>query len=951
MKNHKLLLALLPVFLTAPAFAQTNGGTGKGLDHLDESLVMEQLATANLNALLNRDMDAFKVPQTQRDQMGTLPLLHQLMNPIGLNVSKRHELAVRVASGLDGILPKENNAKSLLDLTNELYSAGVLPTQTEMEYFGENPTTQNQLKPVVETCKKMFEKVESLALAELDVVANKIKTPAQFTALKPQMDALRMIKFEAEYTDNMAAYSLCLSIPQGPDRKKIADPAITYLSDYDNPQSTVQPVVRMQIAKLQLAEGDFAKAKGNFDSIANNPNNVIVPAPTLDDQNNARYFAIVSQIQARKLPAAETDIQSLEKWQQTNYLPALKPAEQNEVKASMAMLKFRLLSTQADLAAAPAVHEDLNNKAMDVLSQLLKEQPGLKDLVFDQLIGRIPANADLATLPTLLLQGFRQLGFDELHRPEGDLIDKKKLQRAIDSSVELIKRKGQPGVDTADVDKSAYFLGYAYERMDEDKLAAAAFLDYAEKFAADKGWAADAVNHAGKWIFELRKKSEDDADIRALYDRFLPLAIAAPYNHKDLAFRYAKLLKQEQKYAQAITYYKMVPKTDPSYPDAQLQELQALSQALGDQTLAPDARKDIVNQIVDLARVIDGLYSSATSEADKKIYVQWAVVADECAASLTRSELKDPAKSLKILDGFEDRVAASADPAKAHTVALQIRIGDYMDSGNINQAVKELLALLNTDQTAGQGLMFSVLDTVSRDMDAAKTAGNKDEVKKLAQDKADLSAFVVDWASKNKDPKVLSQLPIFQRFDADSQKDAAELIDDPSIRREKLTDALHKYQAIVNTPNNEQLQLAAQQGIGLVQFDLQNYDEAIKFLSPLVTQHKVGEAMIMDGPPGAQHEVDNPQFWQANYELIKSMVESAKKNPRDSKSAETLKNANSYLLTQYVIYGNKTGGTQYHDDYEKLKTELAKLVPPASAAASGATTPAPAAAAAGTVRK
>ena len=314
---------------------------------------------------------------------------------------------------------------------------------------------------------------------------------------------------------------------------------------------------------------------------------------------------------------------------------------------------------------------------------------------------------------------------------------------------------------------------------------------------------------------------------------------------------------------------------------------------------------------------------SAANADDKKIYSDWVVNSDEIAADVARKELKDPAKSLQILNGFEERIAGAKDPKSAHLYAMQIRIGAFMDSGDLDQATKALFTLLAVDEGAGQGLMFQISHTIDRDMDAAKAAGNVDEQKKLAMDQAQLSSLILSWASKSKDPKVHAELPNYQRFSADSKRRAAELADNPAMKQKALNDALADYQALNKILPDDP---AAQQGIGLVQFDLGNYAEAIKYLSPLVTGKKIGAPTELVGPAEAQHEVENTDFWQANYELVKSMVELAKKEPKDPRSQESLKTANSYVGALYVIHGKKAGGSVYRDDFDKLRAELAQLV-------------------------
>ena len=922
---------LLPLLLAASASAQTNGGTGKGLDSLDEKQVMVQLATSNLPTLLQRDFDNFNITAGDRDQIQTYIKLKQLENGANLRVAERRALVLSVAHGLDAGISKASDVDALLDQGTTLFSDGIVPAVSELEYFGEDPVAQAQLKPVAETAKKLFQQVVALASSRIDVLGDSLKTDADLPRIKPQLDKMRTDKFTGQYMDNRSSYALCISTPKSdPSRKTLADAAIEYLTQFDNADSGQQANVRLQMAKLQLAKGDYTAAKTTFDSVGENADHKITPPPVVAEENDGKYFAIVAEILGRKLPDAAKDIPELESWTSINYLPKLEPADQSAVKAALVMLKFRLYSAQSDLTNDDDEKKKTNDQAIEVLSQLLKDQPGLKDLIFGQLVDRIPEKPDLATLNPLVLQALQQQGFNEVIKPADQKVDEKNLQRAITAAQELVKRKGQPGVEESDADTSSFFIAYAYDRLHQDKQAAAAFMDFAKEFPADKARATDALDHATAIIGELRKKDrtgeEPDPDTRKLYDQFLPLAIGEPFNRRQFAFQYAALLQAERKFKEAVIYFEQVPQDSKQYPDSQYLEMLALSQEITDSSLTSEQRKQIVSQILDLTAKIDAYWSNASGDQAKKKYVEWVVNADQIAADLTRRELKDPAKSLQILDGFENKIAGAKDPQRAHVSALQIRINDFMDAGKIDQATQTLVTLLATDETQGQGLMFDVLKTVGHDMDNAKGAGDVTELKKLAQDQAQLSGFVVDWATKNKDPKVQAQLGQFQLFSADSKREAAELTDDPQTRQKQLDEALKSFQGLLDKdPDN----LAAQQGVGLVQYDLQHYQQAVDALSPLITNKKVGDPVEVVTVNGAEQIIENTQYWEANYKMLRSLVELARQNPNDPQAQKYLSDANSYVGTLYILNGKKTGGKTYHDDFEKLKTEIAGLVKPA----------------------
>jgi tetratricopeptide (TPR) repeat protein len=920
MKKHKLFLAVLPILLASSALAQTIHGTGKGLDQLDEVKVDAMLSTMGMTSLLNRDFDNFKVSDDVRDQVATLPDLQRLASGDVVKVAERRALAVRVAHGLDASMGRVTDGKTLLDEADQLQGA-VLQGQAELEIFGDNPIAQEQLKTTAETDIKMYERAAELAGSQLTELQKQIKTEKDYLRLQPQIDSLGQVQNLGSYRGQMSVYQMCLGmIGDDAARTAKANDVIAKLQKYDAPDNGVQPNVKLQIGKLYLVQGNYDKAKEVFDAIAQNPGNAIQPDPTPQQQNLARYFAIVAEIRAGKLPAAESDITVFEQWQRSTLVPHLDAAGLHQIQAMMTMLKFRIDSAQSDQAADPELKKKKNDDAMNLLAQLIKEQPDLRDLVFDQLISRVPADADLGSLPILILQGKRQLGFDEVNKPAGQPVDSKKINAAIAAARELIKRNA----DKVDVDLSAYFIGRAYQRMEQFKDAVAAFLDYAQRPDVNvaKGWGEISMDLAGDDLDVLRKKDIADPQTRALYDRYLPVAINPPYNRKVLAFRYATLLAEEHKYADAVKYFKMVEPSSKQYAEAQYFELKAMAQELAETKAAAEVRKDLATQIVALDKVVDQSLATAKTEEEKKPWAWRVRLADWEAAHLANSVLKDPGMALQILDGYEARVAPASDPTAA-VDAMSIRTSAYLALGKTDDAMKILFDLLKIDEEKGKNLMFSVRDAIVADMAAARLANNIVDQRKYSLDLAELSTAILSWASKSSDAKVKQALPAFQLISADSKRTAAELAADPKIKLEQLNLALADYRGLAQQHPDD---AAAQQGIGYTQFDLQHWDEAIKYLAPLVNGKKVGEPYLLTGPAGAEVETENTDFWQANYELVKAMVEQAKKNPKSAESQKAFTQAGQYIGALYVTYpADKVGGKTFHQEYENLKNEVAGL--------------------------
>jgi hypothetical protein len=916
MNRKKNLLPIVPLlFASCTAMGQTNTGSGAGLDHLNEESVMEYLASNNLETLLNRDFTNFNIPESERDQKRALIELGQL-NDFRGTIAARRALALKVAKGLDALLPKATNPDTVLQQAFDLTQAGITPTVTAMEYFGENPVNQADLKPVAETAKKLYEKVMVLDQAKLDAMLAGIKDMAQFNAVQPVMNKLRNQKLIAEFSDNLqASYALCISLAKNdPQRKKLAEDTIKYLRDFDTPQSGLQPGVRVQIGKLQLLEGDPAAAKATFDSLLD-PKNPTTPPPSVQNQNDARYFGIVALIQSKKLNDAEKAIPDLENWQTATYMPTLRStSDQNSVKASLSMLKFRLYSAQSDLANIDADKKEKNDKAIDVLAELIKSQDSrdLKDLVFDQLIDRIPAEPDYKTLNPLILIALEEQGISEVVKPDDAPVDEKKLNRAIDAARELVSRKGQPGVDAAAASRAAQFIAYAYDRLKEGKQAATAFMDFAASDQTDMAKANDAMHKAARWVFKLHKSDPEGS--RDLYDRFLPMAINPPFNRREFAFGYGALLFSTNDYKNAAENFAKVPKTSKNYNDAQKMQLLALDLQLTDSNMTAADKEKNANEIIELARNIDSLLTNATTTDDKAKYADWVVLADGVAADVARSVLKKPDESLEILTGYENRIAGAKDPQSAHINALKLRVSDYLDLKKVDDAVNTVVALLKENPEKGQDLMFDVLKTVEHEKDIATELVAKRD---LAAAKATLSDFVVEWATKKND----SQLATYQLYAADAKREAAELAQDPRVKQAGLQEALRDYTLLNSRKPNDAYTL----GIGLTQYDLGNYKEAMKALGSLVTGNKVGQPMMTMNVGGVEKQVDNPQYWECNYKDCRSVVEVYKQNRNDPTAQQDLKLTGQWVGALFISNGSHTGGTTYHDDFIALKNEIAEL--------------------------
>ena len=708
MKNTARLFAAALLFAPSVTFAQSADGKGVGLDALDEHAVYNQLITLKLKDLAKRDMAQHKVPDAEQEQITSLTSLEELVHPTrALTASQRRELAVSAANGLEGFLARSDDAAVLLDDANKLVLFGVNPTVNELDYFGDNPVAQAQLKPVAATAKKLYDKASAIFGKKIDVIANGF-TAANADKLTREMRAIGAQKDAADFYNHMTSYAACISYDRkDPARGKIADEAVDFLKQYDNPDSTIQTTIKNQTGKLLLAKGDYPGARAVFDAVIKNPGDAIKPAPTPVEQNDARYFDIVAELRTGNVNGAAADTDTLDAWEKSNL--HLDPGQEESVAASLAMLKFLTLTKKADITNDESDKKKLNDSAITTLADLLRSQrnnPNLRDLIFDQLRGRIGPHADFASLDTLALRAVQQQAFDEFH--DVTVNDKKPdtavLERGIAASRELVNRAGQPGVDADVVDESARFVPFCYQfALHRDADAADGYIDYATRFQGDLKNATDAVGNAGQIIFfELKKKQDDhattakdDARLNKLMERYLPLAINPPFNNKKLAFQYGKLLFDQKHFADAVKYLDMVPEADSRYGTARFLMTVALSQQLTDpaQALPADQHRPVAERTVQLAKQTEAASlasaASATNDKDRGIFLERAASAIQTAANVTRGELKDPATSLKILDRFEQKIHGVGDAKREQQLdlgAMRLRVNDLLDTNQVNEA-------------------------------------------------------------------------------------------------------------------------------------------------------------------------------------------------------------------------------------------------------------------------
>jgi hypothetical protein len=929
-----VLCVLCGTFLfSTDSFAQSK----LGLASLDDQRLMAELASRGLDSLLDYAFTVNNIPTEQQAGIRTLLALRELTDPnVKLTARDRQDKVKQVVSGIERALPSLNDPKLLMQQASVLITSGVERDVNTLEYWGENPKTQAQLRPIVESVIKILNRAAEQAQAAADQIADTIKAPND-PGVNKYMEMEGMV-VSANYTKAMVDYYLALSIDRAdPRRKEVADKAIEFLKQYDNAESEVQPIVRNRIAKLNMAKGDFEAAKNGFDSVAAGTD--ITPAPNAAQQYEARYFSAVCEVLTKNLSAAETELNELFEWQKTN-LPADKAA-QDGASAAAAMLRYRIHSAAAAGAKDDATRKTETEAAVNVLLALVKDRPELQGIIFEQLMSKLPENADMKALDPLLLQAIVRKGEDERMKSGGDAVDTEVIERAIAAARELVNRRGQPGIDPQIADNAAYLIPFLYEKLNRPADAALAYLDYAEGFKGNAQRANIALDNAAGLIGKLRSEAAEDEKTVHAYERFLPLAINEPFNRKEFAFEYARRLQKLGKPSESIVYFRMIAPDDARVLPARYFEMVALKQQL-DNPAAPVDDTARAAILVDIQKHADwvntaaeGAIANAKTDEEKTQYRLMIVRTRLLAADLARREQKDAQRTLDLLAGFEQAVSGLPGEDDLLSEALFSRVQSYMALGKNSEATDALVKLLETKE-GGQGadIVFNLLHKLNADFDAAVVANDAARTRELAENRAVLSGFLVDWARNNSDPNIRKFTYRYAVFDAATKYLAAGLQVDPDERRARLEESLQRYIAL-QSPENVALYketLAGKVGIdpnypdpsvtlgiGVVQFDLGNYKDAQEKIGRLLVDRKLGTPTMIVEENGEEKVVDNDQYWEAMYKLLKSNAELSATDPA---AAEALEQTKTHLKRLYIQWGDRVGGVKWKDEFAQLRQEL-----------------------------
>jgi hypothetical protein len=919
-----LMILFLLGLLATPSLVFADASPGSGLKGLDDNALYSELANRGLDDLLKRVMDEDHVPPEQRAAVSSMSSLFRLDSEKNLTDDQRQALLDTAVAGLDRILATlHNDPDLLLKQAKIIADYGVDPLTGLLEYWGDSDVERDRLHPLADAAFKMYDLADQTASAQANDLANRITSPDD--KLADQWKAASQTAAAAAYQRARMQYAQALSLdPTDSQRQQLIEQALKTFADWDNSDSQIQAQVRLLMAKLHVLTGDkdeFAEAQKLLDSIINNRDNEISPAPTPEMIFEAKCYKVIACLAAGDLASAQQALSAATAYQQSNF-----PDDRDQA-AALRLLSYRILAMRADQLPVGNAKDAANASAVEALAQLVRDFPNLRDAIFRQLAARLPANPDLTKLdPVLLLalvdQGRQTIVAASPMHPASV----SQLHEAADAAREILSRMDNKNFPRADAADASFLLGIFQEHLGDKIGAAESLLDHIDRFRNDPNAHADvALNTAREIIAELRNSSPADPHVQQLEDRFLPIAINPPFNQHQFALQYAASLFDQSKWSEAIKYYRMVPGDEPPgrLLIARYGEMISLKKELEDSpNLGTDQKQQWTTQIQNLADSVitlaNQIVSSDASVGEKARARSTLARMTLIAADISRRERNDPQRVLELLKGFENSVQGLADAKSLLNGALFLRVQAYMQLGRDNDATATLVKYLNTaTPNEGAQAVRDLLATLNTELDQARRANNAALTRQLADNRAMLSGFLVKWAADSSDPKIHSYSYTYRRFDADTKRMAAELETDPAARQRDLAAALDLYKQLQSPENVKMYQAgldpgadkdypdpAVTLGIGLIAYEQGDCQTVKATLGRLIQDEKLGE--------------NNDQYWEAAYKLLDCMHTLAVKGDPDTTDAQVAQ----ALKVLYLIWRDGTGGPKYHDKFESLRKEV-----------------------------
>jgi hypothetical protein len=875
-----------------------------------EDKLMGSLAAREMDGLLDYYFKKHNIAPERQAGVKSIVAWRELSNP-KITVGRRRQLLQDGVRGVKTFLDSTRDTEMLMTRAAQLIEYGMKNEINQIEYFGETPARQAELNESSEAVIKILDKaIAECEAQEAQVLAGQTRPSPQLLQKWQTLDDRLQT---AKWTKAFSSYGLAISLdPASPRRKEIADAAIAFLKDFEDPSFQREVAVKLQTGKLDMAKGDIDAAVAKFAEAQK------VKEIDKQGQYDTLFFNTLANLIGKREQLAVQSLEELKKWVAEN----LKGDEQKFVAAGVGLLDYRINELRSELAKDPEAKKQFAQGGEAALSNLMKENPRLEPLIKKMLLEKLPADADLSKLDTVLLRALMARGVDEVMRAkEGVADDKGKpvIERAIVAAGLVQKRAGQPNVTDDVVDEASFLEPIFYAKLGKNAETIEESLDYIKNHGKNKDRVVNALANALAAVEILRKSPESANErISGLINRTWQTALAA--GMKEYAFLYGKRLFDQGQFKEAAAALKQVPANSPAITHARFYELSALQQRLDEKDVDPATKKALVGEIqalaADVNKRIDADLATAKEEQKPRLRF-YKVSATLLAADLAQKELKDNQSVLTMLNGFEETAKGLPREDKLIGTALHLRVNAYMALGKTQDAVDEVKKLVAA-QGGSANILFTMIGQMDEQFVKAKAKGDKDAMR---QNSAAQVALITPLIEQTKDPEIQNK---YKKWKAQLVLRAARNEDDQAQRSQYLTEAQGTFNELLklakeDTPEFDNLRYQ----LALVSYELKDYKKVQQEMGQLIADGKLGPPDVRETNPadGTDTFKENPVYWEGLLRFMQSNWQLSKTDA-SPEMADAIKNARETLKTLYINRGKNVGGERLRDEYAQLKSEM-----------------------------
>lgn len=917
--TRSILLAV-PLVIASSAFAQE-----AGLNALGDERVLAELASRNLETLLDYSFDRLDVPEEQRQTYTVTVALSRLRDEAAsLSPNERRRAIQNVVDGIGAILPTVNDPQLLAEQGNILVTQGVLDDATDLENWGANATLQQRLRPTVQTAIDLYEKARQISENQLATLENQIDGPNDTVDIQRYQQADSVYR-TADYTRQVLDYYLALSMdPADARRRQLAKGVMEYLQPFIGNSQVDQLYYTNLYGKTALLAADDASlsaAADAFDRVLQ------APLAPLDEAEKtylhaqtfqAHYFKTLTLLAQEQVDAAKQQSQLLDEFVEKQL------AEDAVSRVYADVLKYRI----ADAEAKQTGSSEAAQAAIDILANLSQQYPAFSSVVSQQLLSALPESPteqQLSQYNRLQLNALIDRAIDDYNAAlAGEAYSAAELDAGIAAAEKLV---ADESLQPAQVELAAWRLPLLKAAKGDELGALDAFLAYAERYRnVNAERAEEALRQSETAIARLGRDESIQSEVAAARSRFLPIAVAEPFNWSRFILPYATHLLRYDRVDEAAEVLRRLPSDHEDYDASRYYLLLADSRRLAalpaESPLRAELQADVQQLTATVSRNLREQIANASGDQAKALKSRLAGVRLQAADSAL-DEQNQPAQAVEVLKGFEQDIAGLPNEQELLGNALFIRFRALSALGEYQRATEELLRYVDqAGPERGVQIVYNFLQTLDEEFNEARRLKQPQQQQSLAEARVALTPQLIRFAEQ---AGLQTAVYTYKRYDAESRRIAAEVTADPARKQELLEASLQQF-AELETPEQERLfksDLAGSfdkydplvtLGIARTLYDLDRMEEANGRFGRLLQDRVLGRPIntVRDAATGSVEQESNANYWEALLKWYRT------EQALDRLSDEDLRN----LRSVYIRYGDDTGGPEWADAFRQLRQDL-----------------------------